>query len=488
MRKNLICLIPVAFLAAWAQTPQMPQAPATKAVKEAFKNKAPVSKDVLKVKFPNAVESHLDNGLTVLILENHRLPQISMTMQIRGAGGLFDPQGMTGLAAVTAQMMREGTATKNSKQIAEEVDRMAASISAGASTDSQYADLFMSGLTDNFAEWFALGTDVLLHPSFPADEWAKLKQRQLIGLRQQRTNPSFLATERFNKAVYGEFPASIVSPTAASLEAITPDAMKKFWAERFVPQNTILGISGDVTAAEILPKLKAALGGWKKSEWAPKLPADPAPATAARVLLVNRPGSVQTNLLMGNIAISRTSPDYPAFVVMNQVLGAGSTARLFNNLREDKGYTYGAYSSFTAVTFPGPWRANAEVRTDVTEGSMREFFNEFKRLREEKVPTAELEEKKRTVVASFALSMESPASLLNLSITRKAYGLPVDYWDTYPAKIAAVTPEDVQRVAQKYLSLDNIQIVAVGDVTKIKPVMEKYGRVTVYDTEGKVVE
>ena len=488
MRKSLICLIPVAFLAAWAQTPQMPQAPATKAVKEAFKNKAPVSKDVLKVKFPNAVESHLDNGLTVLILENHRLPQISMTMQIRGAGGLFDPQGMTGLAAVTAQMMREGTATKNSKQIAEEVDRMAASISAGASTDSQYADLFMSGLTDNFAEWFALGTDVLLHPSFPADEWAKLKQRQLIGLRQQRTNPSFLATERFNKAVYGEFPAAIVSPTAASLEAITPEAMKKFWAERFVPQNTILGISGDVTAAEILPKLKAALGGWKKNEWAPKLPADPAPAKAARVLLVNRPGSVQTNLLMGNIAISRTSPDYPAFVVMNQVLGAGSTARLFNNLREDKGYTYGAYSSFTAVTFPGPWRANAEVRTDVTEGSMREFFNEFKRLREEKVPVAELEEKKRTVVASFALSMESPASLLNLSITRKAYGLPVDYWDTYPAKIAAVTPEDVQRVAQKYLSLDNIQIVAVGDVTKIKPVMEKYGKVTVYDAEGKVVE
>jgi zinc protease len=488
MRKILICLIPVAVMAVWAQTPQMPQAPVSKAAKEAFKNKAPVSKDVLKVKFPSAVESHLDNGLTIMILENHRLPQISMTMQIRGGGGLYDPQGMTGLASVTAQMMREGTATRSSKQIAEEVDRMAASISAGASTDSQYADFFMSGLTDNFADWFALGTDVLLHPAFPADEWAKLKQRQLINLRQQRTNPSFLATERFNKAVYGEFPAAIISATPASLEAITPEAMKKFWAERFVPQNAILGISGDVTAAEILPKLKAALGGWKKSEWTPKLPADPAPATAARVLLVNRPGSVQTNLLMGNIAINRTSPDYPAFVVMNQVLGAGSTARLFNNLREDKGYTYGAYSSFSAATFPGPWRANAEVRTDVTEGSMREFFNEFKRIREEKVPAAELEEKKRTVVASFALSMESPASLLNLSITRKAYGLPADYWDTYPAKIAAVTPEDVQRVAQKYLSLDNIQIVAVGDVTKIKPVMEKYGKVTVFDTEGKVVE
>ncbi|HWD00439.1 MAG TPA: pitrilysin family protein [Candidatus Sulfopaludibacter sp.] len=488
MRKFWICLIPVAFLAAWAQTPPMPQPAASKAAKEAFKNKAPVSKDVLKVKLPNAVEMHLDNGLTVLILENHRLPQVSITMQIRGSGGLFDPSGMTGLAGVTAQMMREGTATRSSKQIAEESDRLAASVGASASTDSQFGDVFMSGLTDNFNDWFALGTDILLHPSFPADEWTKLKQRQLVALRQQRTSPTFLAAERFSKAVYGEFPAATVSPTAASVEAITPDAMKKFWAEHYVPQNAIVGVVGDVTPAEIMAKLKAALGGWKKTEWTPKLPADPTPAAGPRVLLVNRPGSVQTNLLMGNIAINRTSPDYPAFVVMNQVLGAGSTARLFNNLREDKGYTYGAYSSFTSSVFPGPWRANAEVRTDVTEGSMREFFNEFRRIREEKVPAAELEEKKRAVVAGFAMSLESPSTLLNLALTRKAYGLPLDYWDTYPAKIAAVTSEEVQRVAAKYLSLDNIQIVAVGDAAKIKSVLEKYGKITVFDTDGKVVD
>jgi zinc protease len=426
--------------------------------------------------------------LTVLILENHRLPQISMTLEIRGMGGLFDPPGMNGLANITAQMMREGTATRNSKQIAEDVDRLAASIGASAATDSQFGDIFISGLTDNFADWFALGTDVLLHPSFPAEEWAKLKQRQLVGLKQQRTSAAFLASERFSKAVYGEFPAAITSASPASIEAITPEAMKKFYTEHYVPQNAVLGIVGDVTPAEFLPRLKAALAGWKKTEWTPKTPADPTPAESPRVLVVNRPGSVQTNLMMGNIAINRTSADYVAFTVMNQVLGAGSTARLFNNLREDKGYTYGAYSSFTANMFPGPWRATSEVRTDVTEGAMREFFNEFRRIREEKVPESELEEKKRAVVASFALSLESPQSLLSLSITRKVYGLPQDYWDTYPAKISAVTADDVQRVARKYLSLDNIQIVAVGDAAKIKPVMEKYGKVTVFDTDGKTVE
>jgi predicted Zn-dependent peptidase len=173
--------------------------------------------------------------------------------------------------------------------------------------------------------------------------------------------------------------------------------------------------------------------------------------------------------------------------VMNQVLGGGPSARLFNNLREDKGYTYGASSSFLAGEFAGPWEASSEVRTEVTEGAMREFFNEFKRIREEKVPAGELEEKKRSVVARFALSLESPQTLLNYAIIRKIYNLPEDYWDTYPAKISAVTADDVQRVAQKYLNPENIRIVAVGDASKVKSVMEKYGTVTVFDIDGKQV-
>ena len=191
---------------------------------------------------------------------------------------------------------------------------------------------------------------------------------------------------------------------------------------------------------------------------------------------------------MGNVGIDRRSPDYFAMTVMNQIFGGGPTGRLFMNLREDKGYTYGAYSGFTAGILPGAWQASSEVRTDVTEGAMREFFNELKRLRDEKTPAKELEDKKRLVVASFALTLESPATLLSLAVQQKDYNLPEDYWDTYPAKIAAVTADDIQRVARKYLTLDNIQIVAVGDAAKIKPILEKYGKVTVYDADGRVVE
>jgi predicted Zn-dependent peptidase len=174
-------------------------------------------------------------------------------------------------------------------------------------------------------------------------------------------------------------------------------------------------------------------------------------------------------------------------VVMNRIVGDGPAARLFLNLREEKGYTYGVYSNFTALKYPGPWRAGGDVRTEVTDGAMTEFFNEIRRIREEKVPAAELDDAKRSVVAGFALSLEQPTELLNYAITRKLYDFPADYWDTYPAKIMAVTPEEVQRVARTYISPVNIQIVAVGDASKIKPVLEKYGPVEVFVTEGKPV-
>jgi zinc protease len=458
------------------------------AKKEAFKNLAPVSKEVLKVKLPKAQEVQLDNGITVLILEDHRLPQISISMDIRGGGGLLDPAEMKGLASLAASLMREGTATMSSKQIAEQVDQLATTIGANASNTTMSAAYNMSGLSDNFDQWFALGVDIFLHPSFPADEWAKLKQRTLIGLRQQRTNPSFLASERFNKSVFGGHPLSMISSTPANIEVITPEAMKKWHDERLAPQNTVLGVVGDITAAEIVPKLKTAFASWKKTAYKPVQPPDAPPNPELHVSIVSRPGSVQTNIVLGNVGIDRRSPDYFAMTVMNQVLGGGGSARLFNNLREDKGYTYGAYSGFSAGMLPGAWQATSEVRTDVTEGAMREFFNELRRIRDEKVPAGELEEKKRAVVAGFALSLESPATLLNYAVQRKDYSLPADYWDTYPAKISAVTADEVQRVAQKYLTLDNIQIVAVGDVTKVRPVMEKYGKVSVYDTEGKLVQ
>jgi len=202
MRKSLVLLLPMGLWMASAQSLQSPVSGAPPAKKEGFKNVAPVSKEVLKVKLPKAQETVLDNGMTVLILEDHRLPQISISMSIRGGGGLLDPPELKGLSLMASALMREGTASMTSKQIAEQVDLLATSIGASSSYTTVGSSFSMSGLTDNFDKWFALGVDIFLHPSFPADEWAKLKQRQLLGLKNQRTQPSFLASERFNKVVF----------------------------------------------------------------------------------------------------------------------------------------------------------------------------------------------------------------------------------------------------------------------------------------------
>ena len=451
------------------------------------KARAPVSKDLLKVTLPKPSEVTLSNGLTVLVMENHRLPLISLQFNLSGAGPVFEPANLPGLAGITAQMLREGTKTRSSVQIAEQMDQLGASISAAAPFGDPATVINASGLSDNFEQWFALTNDLLLNPTFPGDELNRLKQRIKTQLRQQRANPNFLSREAFNKTVYGSHPAATVAATNESIDAITPDMLAKWHQERYAPQNAILGITGDVKPSEIVPKLEKWLGAWKKTDVKELLPPNPKPVESKRVVLVDRPNSVQTTVALGNIAIERRDPDYVALTVMNHIIGGGPAARLFLNLREEKGYTYGVYSNFTALKYPGPWRAGGDVRTEVTDGAMTEFYREFRRIRDEKVPATELEEAKRALVASFALSLERPSELLGYAIIRKIYGFPPDYWDTYPAKITAVTAEDVQRVAQKYINPDSFQIVAVGDVSKIRPIMEKYGPVEVYDAEGKKI-
>lgn len=451
------------------------------------KNRAPVSREILRVKLPKPVEAKLANGLTVLILEDHRAPFVNLHLHIGGAGALFEPADTAGLANATAQMLREGTQSRSSIQIAEEIDRLGAALGASASFGSPDTVLSASGLSDNFDDWFEVLVDVLLHPSFPADELEKLKQRQRVQLREQRSASGFLANERFYRTVYGEHPAAIISPTAESVDRLSREALIQWHRARYAPQNAILGIAGDVRAKALIAKLEKKLAGWKHDEVKEIWPRDPAAAKRRKVLLVNRPNSVQTTVALGNIAIDRLSADYMPMVVMNHVIGGGASSRLFLNLREEKGYTYGVYSDFSALRYPGPWRAGGNMRTEVTEGALSEFFNEIRRIRDEKVPRAELEASKRAIVASFALSLEQPSRALGFAITAKQYQLPADYWDTYPAKIMAVTAADVERIARKYLDPDALQLVAVGDAGKIKPILEKYGKVEVFDTNGAPV-
>ncbi len=449
------------------------------------KNKAPVSSEILKVKLPRAAEFKLANGLTVLVLEDHRMPLVTANLVIPGAGALNDPADLPGLANVTATMLKEGTSTKSSKEIAEEIDRLGATINAIAPFGSEETNLIASGLSDNASQWIPLAADILLHPTFPESELNKLKQRMEVQLRQQRSSPFFLLQERFGKAVYGKHPAAINSATTAAIGKFTPAILAKWHSEKYLPQNALLGIVGDVRVAEIMALLKS-LPEWKRNDEKAAVLATTAPATGRRIFVVDRTGSVQTDLVLGNIAVDRLAADYIPMVVMDRIVGGGAAARLFMNLREVHGYTYGAYSRLIAKKYAGPWAAQASMRTDATAGAMTEFMNEINRIRDQVVPESELEENKRAIVASFALSLERPNDLLGYAMALKIYGLPPDYWDTYPAKIMAVTSEQVQRAARKYVVPENLQIVAVGDAGKIKPVLDKFGTVEVYDTNGNV--
>jgi zinc protease len=451
------------------------------------KNKAPVSTETLRVRLPKPTEAKLSNGLSVLILEDHRLPTILTQLHLRRAGPLFEPQTLSGLASATAQMLREGTRTRTSGEIAEELDRLGASVEATANFGSVETVFRASGLSENFDAWLSVAMDVFLRPSFPATELNRFKERARVQLRQQRGTSRFLASERFNRAVFVGHPAAVVSPNLESINALTPEGLAKWHRERYSPFESVLAVAGDVYPAELLPKLEKWLAEWKTPPSNDALPPNPVPISVRKIYLVDRPNSVQTTLTIGNIGLERRSEDFVPMVIMNHLLGGGPAGRLFLNLREEKGYTYGAYSGFTAVEYPGPWSAAADVRTEVTGEALAELLNEIRRIRDSEVSKSELSATKRSVVARFALALEQPARLLDFALTRKFYNLPDDYWDRYPDQIAATTAADVRRVARKYLDPETVQIVAIGDGRKVKPMLEKFGTLEVYDSNGKVV-
>ncbi|HKC62101.1 MAG TPA: pitrilysin family protein [Pyrinomonadaceae bacterium] len=451
-----------------------------------IKGRAPVNHEILKVKLPKAEEATLSNGLRVILLESHRVPTFTMQMVVL-SGGLSDPADYHGLATFTAALLREGTQKRTSKDIAEQVDTIGATLAANAGLSSFTSTITTSGLVDNFDQALDIFSDVIRNPKFPQDEIEKYKQRQIAQIQFQRSIPQFLAAERFQRAIYGNHPAGLVVPPVESIKKITSADLARFHSTFYRPNNALLAIVGDVTLKEIMPKLEKAFGDWQKADVPEtKIPAAPEQGTA-RIQLIDRPGSVQTVLQLGNLGIERTNPDYFAVLVMNQILGGGPAARLFLNLREDKGYTYGAYSQFGGSKFRGTVVSSSEVRTDVTEGAMHEFMYELKRIRDEKVSPTELENAKRAIVGSFALSLEQPNALLQNIVLQKLYNLPADYWDTYPQMVSAITADDVQRAAQKYVNLANLQIVAVGDASKARDVLTKYGSVEVYDTDGQPV-
>ena len=467
-----------------AQGPPQGQGPTTQGM--VLKGKAPVSKDILKVKLPRPQQATLANGLQLMVLEDHSLPQVNFQIIIPGAGGYYDPADKIGLAQYTATMMREGTATRTTSQMAQELETLAANVSVSTGLSTQSASISGGALTENFDRVFDIGTDILLHPTFPAEEWDRARPRLKAGLQQQRANPALLAQEHYARALYGSHPAGRVSTTAQMIDAITRDAMIEWHKTRYVPDHALIAFAGDITLADARKKVEAKLGAWKKAGVpAPTVEEPPAPS-APKVVIVNRPASVQTLILAGGPSMRRQHEDYAALTVANRVLG-GTMGRLFRHLREEKGYTYGIGSGFSALNYRGDWSASTSVRTAVTADAMRDLMAEIAEMREKPVPASEFSDSKRAIEASFALSLENPASILNYYVQSWTYGFPADYWDTYSAKIAAVTTEQAQAAAKKYWDPARLQIVAVGDGPKIAEIFAKYGTVEMFDAEGKPI-
>ena len=450
---------------------------------ETFRNQAPAPLQPRPIVIPTPREAVLSNGLSVVVVEDSRLPLVSFRLAFR-VGGAFDPPALPGLTDLLAGLLPEGTNSRTSREIADEVARMGASISAGANSD--YTIVAGSALSQFNDPVLDLMAEVVLEPSFPENEVELAKQNTKESLRQQRAQPSFLASEMVSRVMFGDHPYSVVAPTPESIDRSTRDEFVKFHRANLVPNNAVFIVVGDVRYDQILKRIESLFSKWERG--ADLVANFPEPPTRSKrtAYLVDRPGSAQSNIVVANSGITRTSPDYFPMMLMHTVLGATASSRLFMNLREEKGYTYGAYSSLDARRSAGTFRATAEVRTPVTGDSIKEFFYELERIRSTPVSDKEIADAKSYLTGVFPIRLETQEGLTDQLVQIKMLNLPNDYLENYRERVQAVTVDDIQRVAAKYVKPDEAALIVVGDgasvMEQIKPYCED---IETYNTAGR---
>src|SRR5271155_2202045 len=424
--------------------------------------RAPVNKEILRVQLPRPTVVKLKNGLTIVLEEDHKLPTVAFTMWIR-PGQLADPGDLPGLASFTAGKLGEGMEKRTREQIAREVDSLGATLDASSRFGVSFTSVNASGLITDTAKILDLMSDVVLRPSFPADELTKYKQSEGASLEQRLSNPQFLGQQGFKRVIYGDTPMALASATKESIEKVSVEDLKRFHEKHYVPGNAILGVTGDFTASEMRATIEKYFGAWSGAAEAPEKFAAAVAPQPTKITLVDRPASVQTYITVGDRAIRRTDPEYYGLAVMNQVLGGGPQARLFLDLREEHSLTYGSYSRFNAEIYPGDWLAVAPVRAPGAGDAMDRFLYEFKKINNEAVPQDEMDDAHRAIIASFALSLERPSQILDDWLTVQYYGLAADYWDKYPDHIGGIDAAGGQAAAKKIVDLDHLQWICVGD-------------------------
>jgi zinc protease len=449
---------------------------------EDFRKQAPAPLAPKPLAIPNPFETTLPNGLRVVILEEKRLPLVSYRLAFR-TGSANNPPDMPGLMSLMTGLLNEGTETRSSKQIADEIARMGATLGAGATSD--YTTVAASALSIYGDRMLELLADVALHPSFPQNEIDITKQNTKQALIQQRTQPSFLAGERLASVLFGQHPYAVVSPTNASIDAVTREKLQSFHQQMFIPNNAVLFVVGDVERADVLKRVGELFGKWERGQVAAEnFPAPPV-RTERAIYLVDRPGSAQSTIVIANLAINRSSPDYFPMLLLHTMLGGSFSPRLDQNLRENKGYTYGASSVLDTRRAGGTFRATAEVRTPVTGASLKEFFYELDRIRTEPIPEQELQNNKAFLTGLLPIRIETQEGLTDQLVQLKMFDLPDNYLQNYRERVNAVTAADVQRVAQKYLTTDKDAIIIVGDASAIMDQIKPYAqKIALYDAMG----
>ncbi|HKS27156.1 MAG TPA: pitrilysin family protein [Pyrinomonadaceae bacterium] len=430
----------------------------------------------------------LPNGLTVLFAEQHNLPVVSANLVVL-SGSERNPADKPGLASFTADMLDEGTNRRSTLQIADDVAQIGAVLQTGSTSDQSTVSTRV--LKKNVDAAFDLMADVALNPAFTEKEIERVRKNRLTQILQQRDNPNALSNRVFYNAVYGDkHPYGFIElGTAESTKAMTRDDMMSFWKTGYVPENAALVVAGDITEREVRALAEKYFGKWEGKGSKTTVPNAQASASR-RLIIVDKPGSPQTVLRVGHVGVARSSPDYVPLQVMNTGLGGLFSSRINMNLREKNGYTYGAFSTFVFRRGAGPFYTGGSVRTDVTAPATREIFNELERIRTSEMMADELTTAKDAFARSLPGLFETTAQTVGSLSQLFVYDLPLDYYRQLPARINAVTVADIRRVAEKYLTPNNMVIVAVGDRSKIEAEMKKLnlGAVEVRDLEGQPVK
>jgi zinc protease len=436
---------------------------------------------------PAIEKTKLSNGLNLWVVKQSELPIVSMNL-VLNAGGIFESADKSGVTSMTASMLTQGTKTRSAVEISNALQSIGASVNAGASWDA--SSVSMQTLTKNLDQALDIYSDVVLNPSFPATEFETLRRRTLVGFLQRKSSPTAVADVVYNKVLYGSQPYSRqLSGDEKTVKAMKREDLVGFYDAYYRPNNATLIVVGDVETNAVKAKLEKAFGGWKQGDVPAAKIEEQTMAAKPAIYLVEKPGAAQSSVTIGQVGVDRGNPDFYAIQVMNSILGGGGTARLFMNLREDKGYTYGAYSRFVFRRNAGPFSASGEIQTVSTKEAVQEFMKELNGIRGGiPVTPNELEVNKQSIIRRFPSGFETVGSISAQLSNLVIYDLPDSYFNDFISKVRAVTIDDVNRVANKYLDPSKMAIVIVGDRKTIEPGLKELGySITVLDAEGNPV-